>query len=100
VDFYKTKLGFNKVGYLDDNYAVIARDNFVVHFWKCNDKIYPENTSCYVDVEDIDTLYEELKDFDVIHPNGKLENKPWEMREFAILDLDGNMIKFGQEIIN
>lgn len=100
VDFYKTKLGFNKVGYLDDNYAVIARDNFVVHFWKCNDKIHPENTSCYVDVEDIDTLYEELKDFDVIHPNGKLENKPWEMREFAILDLDGNMIKFGQEIIN
>ncbi|MHA7843283.1 MAG: bleomycin resistance protein [Winogradskyella sp.] len=98
VDFYKTKLGFNKVGYLDDNYAVIARDNFVVHFWKCNDKINPENTSCYVDVEDIDTLYEELKDFDVIHPNGKLENKPWEMREFAILDLDGNMIKFGQEI--
>lgn len=98
VEFYKTKLGFNKVGYLDDNYAVIARDNFVVHFWKCNDKIYPENTSCYVDVEYIDTLYEELKTFDVIHPNGTLKNHPYGMREFAILDLDGNLIKFGQEI--
>ncbi|WP_426429554.1 bleomycin resistance protein [Winogradskyella sp. HB-48] len=100
VDFYKNKLGFNKVGYLDDNYAVIARDNFVVHFWKCNDKIHPENTSCYVDVEDIDTLYEELKTFDVIHPKGTLKNHPYGMREFAILDLDGNLIKFGQEIEN
>lgn len=98
VEFYKTKLGFNKIGYLDDNYAVIARDNFVVHFWKCDDKIHPENTSCYVDVEDIDTLYEELKNFGVIHPNGTLKNHPYGMREFAILDLDGNMIKFGQEI--
>ena len=100
VEFYKAKLGFNKIGYLDDNYAVIARDNFVVHFWKCNDKIHPENTSCYVDVENIDTLYEELKTFGVIHPNGTLKNHPYGMREFAILDLDGNMIKFGQEIKN
>lgn len=98
VAFYKTKLGFNRIGYLDDNYAVIARDQFVVHFWKCDDKIHPENTSCYVDVKDIDTLYTELKTQDVIHPNGTLEDKPYGMREFAILDLDGNMIKFGQEL--
>ncbi|WP_422105702.1 bleomycin resistance protein [Winogradskyella sp.] len=98
VEFYKNKLGFDRVGYLDDNYAVIARDNFVVHFWRCNDKIHPENTSCYVDVEDIDTLYNELSPFNVIHPYGKLEDKPYGMREFAILDEDGNLIKFGQEI--
>ncbi|MDG5492421.1 VOC family protein [Psychroserpens sp. SPM9] len=98
VDFYKSKLGFNRVGYLDDNYAVIARDHFVVHFWKCNDKIHPEHTSCYVDVKDIDILYKELQAFDVIHPNGKLENKPYGMREFSILDHDGNLIKFGQEL--
>lgn len=100
VEFYKTKLGFNKIGYVDDNYAVIARDNFIVHFWKCNNKIHPENTSCYVDVEDIDTLYEELKAFGVIHPNGKLKNHAHGMREFAILDEDGNLIKFGQELFN
>ena len=98
VEFYKTKLGFNKVGYLDDNYAVIARDNFVVHFWKCDSKIHPQNTSCYIDVKDIDTLYKELKQFNVIHPNGKLEDKPWGMREFAVLDNDGNMIKFGEAL--
>lgn len=98
VDFYKTKLGFNRQGYLDDNYAIIARDRFVVHFWKCNDKIHPENTSCYVDVQNIDQLYREYEASGVVHPNGKLENKPYGMREFAILDNDGNMIKFGQEL--
>ena len=98
VKFYKDKLGFNKVSYLDTYYAVIARDKFVVHFWKCNNKIHPENTSCYVDVKDIDILYEELKVQDVIHPNGKLEDKPYGMKEFAILDEDGNLIKFGQKI--
>ena len=98
VNFYKTKLGFNRMGYLDENYAVIARDNFVVHFWKCNDKIHPENTSCYVDVEDIDALYKELASFNIIHPNGKLEDKPYGMREFSVLDEDGNLMKFGQEL--
>ncbi|MCK8479980.1 bleomycin resistance protein [Psychroserpens algicola] len=98
VEFYKTNLGFNRIGYLDTNYAIIARDQFVLHFWKCDNKIHPENTSCYVDVENIDVLYEELKQFDVIHPNGSLENKPYGMREFSILDNDGNLIKFGQEL--
>jgi uncharacterized glyoxalase superfamily protein PhnB len=98
VEFYKTKLGFNRIGYVDDNYAIIARDEFVVHFWKCNNKIHPENTSCYIDVKHIDALYEELKPFGVIHPNGKLKDHPHGMRVFTIIDNDGNMIKFGQEI--
>jgi hypothetical protein len=51
-----------------------------------------------VEVKDIDGLYEELKGVDVIHPNGTLQNHPYGMREFAILDNDGNMIKFGQPL--
>ncbi|WP_340203135.1 bleomycin resistance protein [Ascidiimonas sp. W6] len=98
VFFYKDKLGFDKLGYQDENYAIIGRDKIEIHFWKCNDKIHPENTSCYVRVKEINELYEELSDKDVIHPNGRLEDKPWGMREFAILDEDGNMIKFGQEL--
>ena len=98
VAFYKEKLGFNKQGFVDDNYAVIARDNVELHFWKCDDRIHPENTSCYIYVEDVDSLYEELKAKDVIHPNGLLEDKPWGTREFAVLDDDGNMLKFGQDL--
>lgn len=98
ISFYKEKLGFDRIGYADDSYAIIARHNLILHFWKCNDKIHPENTSCYVEVENIDHLYKEFLQQNVIHPNGKLEYKPHGMREFAILDSDGNMIKFGQEI--
>ena len=61
VTFYKEKLGFNKIGWKDKNYAVIGRDKVEIHFWKCNNKIHPENTSCYIHVEDVDELYDEMK---------------------------------------
>jgi uncharacterized glyoxalase superfamily protein PhnB len=98
VAFYKDRLGFDKQGYTDENYAIVGRDAIELHFWKCDDKIHPENTSCYIHVEHIDALYKELQKTDVIHPNGSLEDKPWGMREFAVLDADGNMIKFGKEL--
>ena len=34
----------------------------------------------------------------VVHPNGPLTDQPWGLREFAVLDGDGNMIKFGQRM--
>lgn len=98
VAFYKNILGFDKLGYKDENYAVIGRDKVEIHFWKCNDRIHPENTSCYVFVKDIDTLYIAMKKAGVVHPNGTLEDKPYGIREFAILDRDGNLIKFGEHI--
>ena len=99
VEFYEAKLGF-KATWKDEGYGIVHRDEITIHFWHCDNKIHPENTSCYVDVVDIDTLYEEYKAAGVIHPNGALENKPWGMREFVILDLDGNMIRFGQDLEN
>lgn len=98
VKFYQEKLGFDRVGWKDKNYAVIGRDKIEIHFWKCNNKIHPEHTSCYIRVKDVDQLYEEMKQAGVVHPNGPIANKPWNIREFAILDEDGNMIKFGENI--
>lgn len=98
VEFYQTKLGFDRVGWKDKHYAVIARDKIEIHFWKCNDKIHPEHTSCYIRVKDVDGLYEEMNRAGVVHPNGKLKNQPWKIREFAILDEDGNLIKFGENL--
>ena len=45
VDFYEEKLGFDKIGWIDDHYAVMGRDHIEVHFWKCNDKTHPKHTS-------------------------------------------------------
>lgn len=98
VLFYRERLGFSKIGWQDQHYAVIGRDNIELHFWKCGDKIHPENTSCYIHVQDVDRLFLEMKDAGVVHPNGPLKDQPWGLREFAILDHDGNMIKFGQKL--
>ncbi len=98
VSFYQQKLGFNKLGWNDENYAVMGRDHVEIHFWKCNNKIHPENTSCYIQVHNVEELHQEMQDAGVVHPNGPLKDQPWGMREFAILDEDGNMIKFGQFI--
>lgn len=98
VAFYQSKLGFDRIGYQDKDYAVVCRDKIEIHFWKCKNKIHPENTSCYIRVKDVDGLYEEMKTVNVVHPNGPLKSQAWGIREFAILDADGNMIKFGENI--
>lgn len=97
TEFYKEKLGFEVSFIHDDGYAGVTRDDFELHFWKCEDKNIAENTSCRVELEEIDSLYRELDDSGVIHPNGKLEQKPWGYKEFAILDEAGNLIKFAKE---
>lgn len=98
VQFYEDKLGFRRT-FCDEGYGIVVRDGIPIHFWKCDDKIFPENTSCYVYMkEGVEKLYEEYKPHGVIHPNSKLEDHPWGMREFAILDNYGNMIRFGQDL--
>ena len=91
----KEKLGF-EAGSRYPDYAICARDGIQVHFWLTEDTDIPKATSCRIDVEGIDALYEEMGTAGVVHPNGPLRNQPWGMREFAVLDGDGNLIKFGE----
>ena len=51
-----------------------------------------------LDVEGIDALYAEMQAAGVVHPNGLLQQQPWGMKEFAVLDGDGNLIKFGERV--
>jgi hypothetical protein len=93
VEFYEQKLGFSRMFVLDD-YAGVARGPVEIHLWRCEDKYIAENTACRVNVEGIEALYEEYRPRGVIHPNGVLETKPWGLKEFTVLDLDGNGITF------
>ena len=53
----------------------------------------------YIRTNDINELYQFLIDNNTtIHPNGKLEIKPWGQKEFSVLDPDANLITFGQSI--
>jgi uncharacterized glyoxalase superfamily protein PhnB len=51
--------------------------------------------SAYVYVDDADALYADLraKGADV---QGEPVSQPWGLREFLVLDLEGNRITFGQ----
>lgn len=95
VAFYEEKLGFKR-SWCDEGYGIVNREQISIHFWHCKDKIFPENTSCYIYVDNVDQLYKEYQKAAVIHPNGQLEDKPWGVREFAILDNYGNLIRIGQ----
>ena len=40
-------------------------------------------------------VYDEMREAGVVHPNGALCEQPWGMKEFSVLDSDGNLINFG-----
>jgi hypothetical protein len=87
------RLGFaRKASYPD--YGIIERDGVQIHFWLCTDPRIPKETACRIAVEGIDGLCETFSAQGVIHPNGHLSVKPWGLREFSILDTDGNLLTF------
>jgi DNA-binding transcriptional MerR regulator len=93
--FYADRLGFDPLFTYPD-YAIADRDGIRLHFWLTDDADIPKSTSCRIEVTGIDALYEELTATEVVHPNGPLTAQPWGMKEFAVLDGDGNLIKFSE----
>jgi DNA-binding transcriptional MerR regulator len=95
--FYAEHLGFEPLFTYPD-YAMAGRDSIQIHFWLTDDPAIAESTSCRIDVTGVDALYREMLAADVVHPNGHLADQPWGVREFAVLDRDGNLIKFAERI--
>lgn len=96
VKFYTEKLGFTFHSSWE-GYLIFSRNKVQLHFWPCNDPEIPKNTGCYINVKEIDKLYAQYEPQGILHPNGKLEEKPWQMKQFSILDNNGNIIHFGEE---
>lgn len=97
IKFYTEKLGFIFHNNWD-GYLIFSRDEIQIHLWPTSDEQVPKNTGCYVNVTEVGQLYTEYQPLGLIHPNGKLETKPWGMRQFSILDNNGNIIHFGEDI--
>lgn len=100
-EFYKNQLGFNQFGSADfDGYLMMEKDHIQIHFFEFK-QLNPNHNygQVYIRVSNIDAYYQWLLDNNTpIHPNGKLETKPWGQREFAVLDPDHNLLTFGQSI--
>jgi len=98
IAFYE-KLGF-ECNSAWEGYLMFFKDQISIHLWCCDDESIPKNTGCYVYVDEIDALYKECEALGIVHPNGKLHNMAWGMRQFSILDNSGNIIHFGQDMNN
>lgn len=98
-DYYINKLDFKYIG-SDEfaEYLIVEKDHLQIHFFEFKELDLKENYGqIYIRTDDIDGLYKSMLDNNVeIHPNGRLENKPWQQREFSLLDPDNNLLTFGQ----
>ena len=82
-------------------YAILRRGTVELHFFTHKELRPAESDACcYIRVSDVESIY---RDFAVAGLPGKgmprqdaLEDKPWGMREFAIVDPDGNLLRIGQ----
>jgi hypothetical protein len=92
-DFYVDKLGFSE-SYRDDGYLIVRRGEMELHFWLTQDRIHPENTSCYIRGGEVVALYDEYK-ARAVERLSPFEVRPWDMKEFHIHDPHGNLLRFG-----
>ena len=98
VAFYCSHLGFTSVYVEPGAWGIVVRDAVQLHFWPCSERHIAENTSCRIYVTEIDALFAEFEPRGVIHPNARLETKPWGAREFGVVDLDGNLLTFAERL--
>ena len=96
ADFYQKYFDCTADWY--DEYLVLGNQHFQFHLWKTTDHYLCINSGFYLKVNDVESMYQKLNIAGVIHPNGHLETKPWMMKEFAITDPDGNLIRIGQDM--
>ncbi|MCU0854265.1 MAG: VOC family protein [Rhodobacteraceae bacterium] len=95
------RLGF-ATEYRDDDYLLIRREGAEVHFWR-NPALDPalNDAGAYLRASDVDALDREWGALGLpgagIPRLVRVEDKPWGMRELALVDPDGNLIRAGQE---
>lgn len=97
IKFYTEKLGFTFISSWE-GYLIFGLDQIEIHHWPTDDTSIPKNTGCYVHVTAVDELYAKYEPLGIIHHDGALKDMPWGMRQFTIIDNNGNLIHFGEDI--
>ena len=101
ADYYKDKLGFD-LDFTAPGWEFLSFGDFKVMLGECADEMTAEATGnhswyAHVIVENVDGVYEEFieRGAKIL---SKIENKPWDVREFSVVTPDGHRIVFGQMI--
>lgn len=98
-DYYLNLLGFEQFGNDEfPDYLMVKKHNIEIHFFLFKELNPKENYGqIYIRVNEIEKLYREMLDQKIaIHPNGKLKETTWGMKEFHLLDPDNNLLTFGE----
>lgn len=119
VQHYVTRFGFEAI-HQDEGFAVLVRDDARIHLWQSGDdgwrarpvedlQDWPVRSgaetflagtaSCRIELDSVaavDELYAELAAAEVLHPvdQGAPQDTDFGTREFATVDLDGNLLEF------
>lgn len=114
LECFRERFGF-EVLHADRGFAVVSREAARIHLWQADDESWKERqdlrarpvrsgaesflagtASCRIEVEDVDALFAELASKGVLHPTSREGVKATDFgtREFACLDVDGNLIEF------
>ena len=101
--FYR-QLGFDGGPHpANHDYAILTRGTLELHLF-LHRKLVPAESSagCYLRVADVDSLHRDFSRAELpgsgIPRIDRLEDKPWGLREFAVVDPDGNLLRIGQVI--
>lgn len=114
IAHYVDRFGF-EAPHVAADFAVLVRDDAVLHLWAASDEEWRarENltshpissgaesflagtASCRIEVEDVDALFAELESRGVLHDVSRegIDATDFGSREFATVDLDGNLLTF------
>jgi catechol 2,3-dioxygenase-like lactoylglutathione lyase family enzyme len=97
--FYR-RLGFD-AEIIGADYAILERGPLEVHFF-LHRQLEPAASAfgCYLRVGDVAAMFEAFAAAGLptrgIPRMDRLEDKPWGMKEFAVIDEDGNLLRIGQ----
>jgi catechol 2,3-dioxygenase-like lactoylglutathione lyase family enzyme len=103
VAFYQC-LGFEGGAHeFDSGYAILRRGAVELHFFTHRELVPADSSAgCYIRVVDVQSIYESFSSCTLprkgIPRMDALVDKPWGLREFAIVDPDGNLLRIGQVI--
>lgn len=82
-------------------YAILVRGDLELHFFAHPDLVPADSwAGAYLRVDDVAALYRAFQSAGLplrgIPRIDRLEDKPWGLREFAVVDEDGNLLRIGQ----
>lgn len=96
--YFEKALGFTLNSRYPD-YMIMSSGDTELHFFEFKELDPLTNYSMiYIRVPaNIEELYGKLEAAGaMMHPNGRLETKPWGLKEFSILDPNHTLLTFGQ----